>query len=101
MGKPKGITINELIAESMKDPKYRRVKWELQWDANWHASSIVCNLRIGSGLTTADIARKSGKHWASVRRAETEGCSLQYLSDLAKSVGKKIIISIADAEELK
>jgi len=101
MRKPRGIPMREFFAEQRKDPKYRKAEWELQWDANWHASAIVCRLRLSAGLSQNGLAKMSGKTQSSIARAESDGCSLQYLGDLAKSVGKKIIISIEDAEELK
>jgi ribosome-binding protein aMBF1 (putative translation factor) len=87
------MTLKELKKQLMKSPKFRKASRELDQDAHWQVALAVEYIRIKSGLTQKQLARKIGTKQSGVSRIESSGAvSLTNLSKIAKVLNKKIII---------
>lgn len=87
------MSIKELKKELMKNQKFRKASEEADRDARWQVCLAVEFMRLKSGWTQKQLARKMKTKQSAISRMENTGmASLETLTKLAKVFKKKIII---------
>ncbi|MEQ8192371.1 MAG: helix-turn-helix transcriptional regulator [Candidatus Eremiobacterota bacterium] len=93
MKKRTGVPFEEIEAEFMKDPGFRKAVKELE--PEYEIISQIIKARIEQNITQEELAQKIGTRQSNISRLEggNYNPSLQFLKKLAKGLGKELHIS--------
>jgi ribosome-binding protein aMBF1 (putative translation factor) len=98
-----GRSFDEVLKKDLEDEEFR-ILYEQEMFLN-SISNTITDLREEKGLTQSDVAEKSGMKQSAIARLEsarnTRLPSLELLNKIARSLGKKLIISFADSDKNK
>ena len=88
------MLLSELKAKLMKNPKFRK-EYE-RYDLPFEIGLLILQMRLNSGLTQIQLAKKIGTKQPSLARAERGSMlpSLGYLQKIAEATGHELRVDI-------
>jgi ribosome-binding protein aMBF1 (putative translation factor) len=93
-----GRTLDEHIAESMKDPEFKKAWHAL--DPEFVLLESIIKAREKAGITQAELAKRIGTKQSVISRLEHGGFSkatLETLKKVADALGTKLVIKLQKA----
>jgi len=78
----------------METKKVKSEDYGLEYDTGFITQRMMFFLRLNSGLTQKELAKRAKVLQPSLSRAEISGCSLAFLNKIAKATKQKIEFKI-------
>lgn len=91
----RGRTIDEHIAEQMKEPAFKKAWHDL--DAEFALMESMLKAREKSGLSQAELARRIGTKQSAISRLERSGfkkASVETLNKIAQALDSTLVIKL-------